>query len=372
VLFRSLQLYVDDGSDDGITLDPSNNFYPTNPKGPDFLVIGVEGGFLSKPVKVASNQPFPPAAVAMPDVTTIGNRLLTGPAERWDVIVDFKGFEGKRIILYTDAPAPFPMGDDRNDFFPGNPNNAAQTNPGFGPNTRQILRFDVGTTVTAPKDAPLRIDEKTDLTKGIDPSLVRMWTTNPLPVPPGVKVRALTLNESFDDYGRLIQMEGTNVAVSPGNFGRAYMDKATEVIVRGRTEVWQIANLTGDTHPIHLHLVNFQILSRQPFSNSDPSNFNGTPNYSGPARGPEKTELGWKETAKMHPGEVTTIIARFDLANVPFFVPPSPRTGGNEFVWHCHILDHEEHDMMRPLIVQPHKPMECGPMGMMDSMAGQP
>jgi hypothetical protein len=79
--------------------------------------------------------------------------------------------------------------------------------------------------------------------------------------------------------------------------------------------------------------------------------YNGTPSYTGPARSPDGTELGWKETVRMNPSEVTTVIMRFTLPKVPFIVPPSPRTGGNEYVWHCHILEHEEHDMMRPLVV---------------------
>jgi spore coat protein A len=130
-------------------------------------------------------------------------------------------------------------------------------------------------------------------------------------------------------------------------FGRAYGAAATETPRAGSTEVWQIANLTGDTHPIHFHLVNVQIMSRQPF---DANAYNGTPVFLGPARGPEVTELGWKETVKMNPGEVTTVIMRFDLPRVPFTVPSSP-AGGYEYVWHCHILEHEEHDMMRPLLV---------------------
>ena len=165
---------------------------------------------------------------------------------------------------------------------------------------------------------------------------------------PGVKVRQLTLNEDFDEYGRLRQMLGTNQPTAPGMFGRMYMDPATETPKAGAVEIWQIANLTGDTHPIHFHLVNCQVLSRQPFNAAA---YNGTPAYTGPARGPEPTEIGWKETVKAHPGEVTTVIMKFDLAKVPFSVPASPRTGGNEFVWHCHILEHEEHDMMRPLVV---------------------
>jgi len=126
---------------------------------------------------------------------------------------------------------------------------------------------------------------------------------------------------------------------------------ATETPTAGATEVWQIANLTGDTHPIHFHLVNVQVLGRQPF-NVD--SYNGTPSYTGSARDADRTELGWKETVRMNPGEVTTVIMRFDLPAAPphVVVPSSPRTGGNEYVWHCHILEHEEHDMMRPLLVQ--------------------
>ena len=66
---------------------------------------------------------------------------------------------------------------------------------------------------------------------------------------------------------------------------------------------------------------------------------------------PLPQEVGWKDTVKMNPNEVTTVIMKFDLPQVPFKVPASPRTGGHEYVWHCHILEHEEHDMMRPLVV---------------------
>jgi spore coat protein A len=344
--FLNLQLYVDDGSVDGITLNAAT-LAPTNAKGPDFLVIGTEGGFLSKPVNVTSNVPFNPV--------TMKGSLVTGPAERWDIIVDFSGFAGKKVILYNDAPAPFPMGDPRNDYFPGAPKNPTITTPGFGPNTRQIMRFNVGTATSA--DPPLTITTATDLTSGIDPSLVGMWTTAPLPPPAGLPVRILTLNEDYDSWGRLVQRMGTNTLPGgkiPGNsFGRNYMDASTENPKAGATEVWQIVNLTADAHPMHFHLVNVQVLQRQPFNS-----FNGgTPNYNGPATGPDPLELGWKETVKMYPGTVTTIIMRFDLPPdppnvvVPNSLNSSLGAAGKEYVWHCHILEHEEHDMMRPLVV---------------------
>ena len=79
----------------------------------------------------------------------------------------------------------------------------------------------------------------------------------------------------------------------------------------------------------------------------------GVPNYTGAEIAPDQNELGWKETVRMNPGEVTRVLMKFDLPSVPFEVPLSNTTGvkGHEYVWHCHILEHEEHDMMRPLIV---------------------
>jgi spore coat protein A len=74
--------------------------------------------------------------------------------------------------------------------------------------------------------------------------------------------------------------------------------------------------------------------------------------FEGPARGPDLNELGWKETVRMNPGECTTVLMKIDLPKTPFNVPHSPRTGGHEYVWHCHILEHEEHDMMRPMVVR--------------------
>jgi spore coat protein A len=347
--FLNLQMFVDDGSANGITLSNSGN--PTNQPfknsaalnsggnaTPNFLVIGTEGGFLPAPALVPSNAPF--------RASSISGSLIVAPAERPDVIVDFSGYAGKNIILYNDAPAPFPVGDVRNDYFPGlnnkNPVNAA-TPPGQGPNTRVLMRFRVVAATSA--DPPLTITPATNLTAGNDPLLVPLGVTT---APPGVPVRSLTLNEDFDEHGRLIQRLGTNVALYPPSFGRFYLDPTTENPTNGSTEVWQIANTTGDTHPIHFHLVNVQIISRQGFNVKQ---YNGVPIFNGPATPPAPDENGWKETVRMNPGEVITVVMKFNLPMVPFSVPTSPRTGGNEYVWHCHILEHEEHDMMRPLVV---------------------
>ena len=123
-------------------------------------------------------------------------RMPRVPDLLWDIIVDFSGFAGKKLILYNGAPAPFPMGDPRNDYFPSARRNPTITPPGFGPNTRQIMRFNVIPATNT--DPPLTIIPTTDLSGSIDPSLVGTWTTAPLPPPPGSKVRILTLNEDYD------------------------------------------------------------------------------------------------------------------------------------------------------------------------------
>ncbi|WP_240732057.1 multicopper oxidase family protein [Geobacter sp. FeAm09] len=341
--FMNLQLYVDDGSPDGITLDPVTGIPKNAPfvdgaqNQPAILQIAAEAGFLPKPTLVPTNVPFNPL--------TMSGSLIMAPAERADLILDFSNYVGKNIILYSDAPAPFPMGDPRNDYFPGfnktgNPVNGL-TSPGFGPNTRILMRFKVKAATGA--DLPLAITTNTDLSLGIDPFLT----------PPGGTPRRLTLNENFDAWGRLLQRLGTD-ALAVRGVGQAYMDMASEVVNSGTSEVWEIYNLTGDTHPIHLHLVNFQILNRQPFDVAQ--YMAGNTVFTGPAVGPDPNEAGWKETARMNPGTVTRILMRFDLpTGLPFSVPDSlnPMLGvsGKEYVWHCHILEHEEHDMMRPLVV---------------------
>jgi len=337
--FLNLQTYIADTSPDGLTYNSAG--VPLNAAGPRFYVIGSEGGLLPNPVTVPAVQTFNPAML-----TSGAPNMLTAPAERWDFLLDFKGLAGKSVILYTDAPAPFPMGDGRNDYFAAS-KNAVTTKPGFGPDTRIIMRFNVVAATSA--DPPLTITGA-DLKAGLDPFLVPPGVAvqnGTLNLPAGVRVRQLTLSESFDTFGRLIQRLGTN-QLSNGVFGRNYMDTTTETPTAGSTEVWQIANLTADTHPIHFHLVNVQVLGRQPFN---VGKYAGAPIYTGPARNPDPDELGWKETVRMNPGEVTTVIMQFNLPQVPFTYPNSPRTGGKEYVWHCHILEHEEHDMMRPLVV---------------------
>jgi spore coat protein A len=291
--------------------------------GPPFVQIATEGGFLPQAVLLDGRK----------DAT-----LLLAPAERADLIVDFSDVPaGSILILYNDAPAPFPSGDSAADFDTDSREISPRPVPGFGPNTRTLLQMVVGPRVGAQDPhAPLRLPP-------VDPPLLVPEGVTELP--PGVPVRNLTLNEDFDEFGRLIQRLGTAEPLYEGTFARNYEDPPTETPVAGAIEAWRIFNLSGDTHPIHFHLVNVQVVSRQKIH---PVSLRTL----GPPRPPDLNERGWKETVRMNPGECTTVIMRFDLPATPFVVPPSPRTGGHEYVWHCHILEHEEHDMMRPLIVR--------------------
>ena len=373
--FLNLQLYEAAG--------PAGDQTPDFTKpGPDYLVLGTEGGFLARAVRVGSGHRLNVTVDAdsgdrSVDPANPGGSLLTGPAERWDLVVDFSGFAGKSLILYNDTPAPFPGGDHVNDG-PEGPEVGADRNTVL--HNQMIMRFDVAQAPTGPVDPPFGITDGFRLAantkSGIPPALVSTWarrTPAPLTAPRGVRVRHLTLNELLDEHGRLIQMLGTNELgrllpgysidpMAPGATRRkttalAYMGPVTENPEVGDVEVWEIANLTADVHPMHFHLVNVQVLARIPFRRySFSPTGRGRPTGMGRERGPDATELGWKETVRMNPGEVTRIIMQFKLPAVPFAVPDSPRVGGNEFVWHCHILEHEEHDMMRPLVVRGDNP----------------
>jgi spore coat protein A len=246
---------------------------------PPMNVIGDEQGLLAAPVPL--------------------NYLLIAPGERYDVIIDFAGLEGHTINMTNDAATPYPTGD------PVDPTT-----------TGRIMQFRVGNSVTDPNNNEL------------PSSLVTVPKLTPDPGPE----RVLQLNETFDQYGRLQQKLGPNTIAG----GLDWMDPITEKPVLGSTEIWTVINPTMDTHPIHLHLVAFQIIDRRPF---DFMNWNpgDNPAYTGAAVPPLPEEAGWKDTAQMPPGYVTRVIAKFDIKD--------------KYVWHCHILEHEEHDMMRPFEV---------------------
>lgn len=158
--------------------------------------------------------------------------------------------------------------------------------------------------------------------------------------------RPLVLFEGADEYGRLMPMLGT---LAGGSF--TYGDPITENVLRNDTEMWEIYNTTADAHPIHLHLVKFQLVNRESYTGTVTEKEQPVHGghvgmggiltvdaLGGDVRGPAGSDLGWQDTIIMYPGEVTRVIATFDLAG--------------KYVWHCHILSHEEHDMMRSFMVQ--------------------
>jgi spore coat protein A len=346
--------------------------------GPIMYQVGSEGGFLPAVALHNNTNPIPLDLIGDPSGNTANPdgpfNLLLAPAERADILINFSGQNGKSFILYNDAPAPFPGGDPRNDYFTGDPDQttfggASTTRSKKGPNTRTIMK--------------IVVDNRKGLPGGPFPKLNDLNTAlyqnffggNPVPPqqdpplnPAGIPPLNKTLNEDFDNYGRLLQRGGTDTPFTNNQggttFGRDYISTPTETVSAGEIQVWDFYNNTGDTHPWHFHLVNVQVVGRGIFaSTTDSLGFpvptfgmftdlkNGIPGQLTP---PDANEMGWKETVRMNPGEVTRVIMQFKLPQLPTKAmrnAVSPRTGGHEYVHHCHILEHEEHDMMRPLVV---------------------
>ena len=245
--------------------------------------------------------------------------LSVAPGERCDVILDFAGMAGQTIIVRNNGKAPYPGGS------PVDPKS-----------TGQIMAFRVSQPLSAIPDRPL-------------PANLRPLL-GPVPIPAAaVRTRKILLFEGTDSINRLQTMIGIVDNSRPTLNGTLnYRDPITENPQVGDTEIWEFYNATADAHPIHMHLVDFRVLGRQKFSgtiapktNSDGSAGGVLDEASirlrGMPRAPGAEEAGKKDTAKMFPGEVTRVIAKFN------------RPG--EYVVHCHILSHEDHEMMRPYYV---------------------
>jgi spore coat protein A len=290
----------------------ANRFYELSfSNGMEFVQIGVEGGYLMSPVKLKS--------------------VLISPAERADILVDFSDMEaGEKIILKNSAIATYPDGK------PPDPETAGQ-----------VMQF---TVTDAPGFKPNELPAFLNpyLGKGSFPTLK-----------PGEVQRTLSL----------VRIPGkTNPTIMLLD-GQSWNAPTSEMPVLGETEDWVIANTSASTHPIHIHLVMFQLVSRQKFDVSDyldawlKANNAGTqkhpelplkkttvnvplePYLLSSPKGPDENEQGWKDTVRANNGEVTRVRIRFaaqDGSIYPF--DPTKEPG---YLWHCHILDHEDNEMMR-------------------------
>jgi len=247
-----------------------------------FIQVGSDGGLLP----VATNLEW----------------VLLAPAERADVLIDFTNTPvGSEILVLNSANGPFPGGD------PPDPDT-----------TGQVLKFVVVTPTHNHGNSIPHLNKILGQATPLNEFLT-----------PNTKDRYLTLDEVADEEGNVLKdLLG----------GKGFADEVTETPTEDEAEIWTLINLTDDTHPIHIHLTQFQILNRQAFD-VDLYKESKELKFTGPPTLPDPNEfLAWKDTIRANPGEVTRLLIKF-----------SGFTG--RYIWHCHILEHEDNDMMRPLDV---------------------
>jgi FtsP/CotA-like multicopper oxidase with cupredoxin domain len=409
--FLTMQLFDQRGVD----------MHVNGPAGPPIWQIGSDGGFLNAPVKLGDPANGRDACAGSPignnvDVTAGTKCLFLAPAERADVIIDFAGQAGKTFTMKNFAVIPFPSGgpvgfgapDATSDglVMQFNVNRALQgTDTTFNPASANhpALRaspiVDIKPTNARPADKrrQLILVEEEGNTADIDgPGS---------PDADGEPVQALINNTKWNG-----NREGSTIQV-PGSTSNGHGVSATETPQQGSTELWEIANITGDAHPIHIHLIQFQVISRQAFdldtylsdwiASFPGGTFNGfnfppgtyIPGFGPPlpynvanaagalggninfdaakytqqgvcARGacpsvaPAPIDAGWKDTIKAFPGEIVRLAMRWAPQSIPAGRTTAGRdpfpfdpTNGPGYVEHCHILDHEDNEFMRPLLI---------------------
>jgi FtsP/CotA-like multicopper oxidase with cupredoxin domain len=254
------------------------------------------------------------------------------PGERYDILVDFSGLAaGTKVQMLNTANAPFPDGDAANQSTNG-----------------QVMQF----TVQGNAGFPAQV-----LPAILNPTLASGF--------PSLSMASVTKERNLT----MVEWQGPNGPQMVILDGQQYSSPVSETPVLGTTEVWRMIDDTGDAHPLHIHLINFQVVSRQKFDQerydadwlalNGPLPFNHTTinldlnNYlTGSAEGPGPLEQGWKDTIQVFPGEVLTVIIRFaPVDGTPQY--PFDATEGPDYIWHCHIVDHEDQDMIRPYRVLP-------------------
>lgn len=413
--------------------------------GPDWIQIASEGGFLPAPAVIDGQQPT--TWITDPTRFDVGNvdqhSLVIAPAERADTIVDFSQYAGQTLILYNDAPAAYPARVPSYDYYTGgpdlSPNGAPTVLPGYGPNTRTIMKvkiadvpkaapFDLaklqaafqhnaagtgvfesgqhpvivgqaaynsayGSTFPAAGNCSVGTKQKCDGYVRInDTAKLNFNTLSSQSARVSMKLEPKAIHDemnssSFDEFGRMTANLG--VEASPPTPGAQnvtlypFVNPATELIdgtnlpttdtvtpittMDDGTQIWRITHNGVDTHPIHFHLFDVQVLNRVTWDNI--------------IIPPDPNELGWKDTVRMSPLEDTIVALRPVVPTLPFEIPNSIRplnpmeplgstamfnsidpqgvptaaienqlvNFGWEYVFHCHILSHEEMDMMRPV-----------------------
>jgi len=395
--------------------------------GPPLWMIGTDGGYLDAPVKI--------------DPTSVkNNKLVIMPGERYTGIIDFAGYQAGVVgpngqpysgtwILKNVAKAPYPGGETPDGSSTGRiikfivvgaPGTDTSFNPALpgaivrpSPMVRLVnpVAGTLAAGVTAQKTRQLTLNEIMGMPQtAIDP-------VTGLPVEyEGGPLEILVNNTKWDGQrvNGVDQETGMYTFETRSDFtldalGKNYL---SELPNEGETEVWEIINLTADAHPIHTHLVQFQLMNRQDFDVTkymaayaasfpgggyDPMTgqpypagvfipgfgppmdynavngrvFGGNPNIDatrrnkslylqGPTTPPLPQEAGWKDVVLVLPGQVTRFVVRWAPTDIPANTPPSgaffsfdPQALGGGYVWHCHIVDHEDNEMMRPDQIAP-------------------
>jgi len=267
--------------------------------------IGNEGGFLAAPVNLTVDN---------------GNHLLLGPAERADVIVDFTHVPvGNHALRNAGPDEPFGGGEPPGDFDAADPGT-----------TGQIMQFRVGPARSGDDSTP--------------PQFLQLPAITPLPA--DTVTRRVAMIEKggvgFDAQDQPVEgpVEALLGTVAAGVWTeRLWEEPVTENPALGATELWEMYNTTADAHPMHIHEIVFEVVNRQDIVVDE-----GTQmvQVAGSPTPPEPWESGFKDTIVAYPGQVTRLRARF---NTP-----------GQFVWHCHIVEHEDNEMMRPYRIGPPQP----------------
>jgi spore coat protein A len=323
-------------------------------RGVRMVQIGSDGGLLSQAVEVGH------ARDGRPGVSGV----LLAPGERADLLLDLSDVpDGERVVLWTNGPGE-----------PWNPTDFPVDDRREG-NTEGLMCFEVSgeRTLTAPDlhaiealhspTITIRSREQKIALHGLRPEACLPGEETPVDLAEladGLRdwqVQRRRRTEVDDPAGASLPVAGaplsrrviTLIEPVPGypSFSLPLHGMAeplgwdsvlSEQVRQNSVEMWEIVNRTGDTHPIHLHLVQFRVVARFPFDDESMTQSNSVVpagDYLPPAPG----ERGWKDVVRCNPDEVTQVVAAFDLPG--------------HYMYHCHILEHEDAGMMRPFIVRP-------------------